>query len=37
MKLDNLLLATGDSVKISDFGLAIRLDSGMKLPFSFGE
>lgn len=36
MKLDNLLLASGDTVKISDFGMAIQLDSSMKLPFSFG-
>ncbi len=35
MKLDNLLI-TGNSVKISDFGTAMRLDQNMKLPFTFG-
>ncbi len=35
MKLENLLWS-GNSTKISDFGTAIRLDSGMKLPFAFG-
>lgn len=34
MKLDNLLIS-GNTIKISDFGLAIRLDSTMKLPFVF--
>ena len=35
MKLENLLLS-GDSIKISDFGAAICLDSEMKLPFAYG-
>ncbi len=35
MKLDNLLLC-GETVKIADFGSAIRLDSTMRLPFNNG-
>ena len=35
MKLENLLLS-GNSIKISDFGCAIKLDATMKLPFAYG-
>lgn len=37
LKLENLLLGDKEEIKIADFGMAITLDSDMKMPCMHGK